>query len=175
MGKEEVAYTYLAGMQHKIHFIIDELRRARALPKRVMLMEWMEPIYNCGHWIPHQIAYAGGIDMLGNPGGDSIVTSWHKIVRYDPEILVIAPCGFEINRTKEDIHLLTGKPGWNNITAVQNNAVFLADFDLFTQPSASTLANGIELLAALFNPEIFRVPAHLQHKYALLENSPVYV
>jgi len=175
MGKEEVAYTYLAGMQHKINFIVDELRGARALPKRVMVMEWIEPIYNCGHWIPHQIAYAGGIDMLGNPGGDSIVTAWNKIVRYDPEILVIAPCGFEIKRTREEIHLLTEKPGWNNLTAVQNNAVFIADYDLFTQPSASTLANGIELLAALFNPELFRVPAHLQHKYALLENNIVYV
>ena len=175
LGKEEVAYTYLAGLQHKINFIIDELRRVKALPKRVMLMEWIEPIYNCGHWIPHQIAYAGGTDMLGNPGGDSIVTQWDKIIRYDPEILVIAPCGFEIKRAGEEIHLLTGKPGWDNIAAVQNDAVFLADYDLFTQPSASTLVNGIELLAALFNPGIFRVPAQLQHKYALLENSRMYV
>lgn len=75
MGKEETAYKYLAGLQHKIDFIIDEMRRKRALPKRALLIEWIEPIYNCGHWIPDQIAYAGGIDMLGNPGGDSMVIS----------------------------------------------------------------------------------------------------
>lgn len=175
LDKEEIAYSYLAGLQHKINFIIDELRRVKALPKRVMLMEWIEPVYNCGHWIPHQIAHAGGTDMLGNPGGDSLVMQWDKIMKYNPEILVIAPCGFDIKRTNEEIHLLTDKPGWKDLEAVKNNAVFLADYDLFTQPSASTLVNGIELLAALFNPEIFRVPHHLQHKYSLLENSAMYV
>lgn len=104
--------------------------------------------------------------MLSNPGGDSIVTSWEKIVRYNPQVLVIAPCGFEIKRTIEELHLLTNKPGWNQVAAVQNNAVFIADYDLFTQPSANTLVEGIELLAALFHPEVFGMPATLKHRYA---------
>ena len=175
MGQEEAAYKYLAGLQHKIDFIIDELRRTRALPKRVMLMEWIEPIYNCGHWIPDQIAYAGGIDMMGNPGGDSIVTKWEKVVKYNPDILVIAPCGFHINRSLEEIHLLTEKPGWKNLSAVQNDAVFIADYDFFTQPSASTLVDGIQLLAALFNPDLFKIPVHLQDKCANIKNVKSYV
>ncbi|MEO6720675.1 MAG: ABC transporter substrate-binding protein [Ferruginibacter sp.] len=175
LGKEEAAYKYLAALQHKIDFIIDELRRNKALPKRVMLMEWIEPIYNCGHWIPHQVAYAGGIDMLSNPGGDSIVTSWEKIVRYDPEVLVIAPCGFDIKRTREELSLLSDKQGWNDLSAVKNGAVFIADYDLFTQPSAGTLTDGIVLLAALFHPAIFTVPKHLLHKYASLANEHAYV
>ncbi|MBO9200246.1 MULTISPECIES: ABC transporter substrate-binding protein [Niastella] len=165
MGSEEAAYTYLAALQKRIDAIIDGLRLHKAPPKRVMVMEWLAPIYNCGHWIPYQIAYAGGIDMLSNPGGDSIVTFWEKIVKYDPEVLVIAPCGFTISRTGEEIHLLTEKKEWAQLTAVRNNAVFMADYDLFTQPSASTLTDGIELLAALFHPTLFKVPAHLQHKY----------
>ncbi len=94
-----------------------------------------------------------GIDMLSNPGGDSIVTPWEKMAKYDPEVLVIAPCGFTISRTAEEIHLLTDKKEWSQLTAVRNNAVFMADYDLFTQPSASTLTDGIELLAALFTSE----------------------
>src|SRR5215475_431434 len=86
-------------------------------------------------------------------------------VGYDPEVLVIAPCGFTISRTGEEIHLLTEKKEWAQLTAVRNNAVFMADYDLFTQPGASTLTDGIELLAALFHPTLFTVPAHLQHKY----------
>jgi len=105
LGEEEAAYVHLSSLQKRIDFIIDELRRTKTLPKRVMLLEWIEPIYNCGHWIPHQIAYAGGIDVLSNPSGDSIVTPWDKIVKYNPEVLVIAPCGFEVERTKEEIHL----------------------------------------------------------------------
>jgi len=170
MGKEEAAYKYLAGLQNKIDFIIDELRRTRALPKRVMMMEWIVPIYNCGHWIPHQIAYAGGIDMLGNPGGDSIVTQWEKVVRYNPEILVIAPCGFQVKRTMEELYILTEKPEWANLNAVKNKSVFIADYDLFTQPSASTLVDGIQLLAAFFHPELFKVSNHLKHKYTTVES-----
>jgi iron complex transport system substrate-binding protein len=176
LGKEEAAYPYLAALQKRIDTIIDTLRLHKAPPKRVMIMEWLAPVYNCGHWIPYQVAYAGGIDMLSNPGGDSIVTPWEKIVKYDPEVLVIAPCGFTVNRTAEEIHLLTEKKEWRQLTAVKNNAVFMADYDLFTQPSASTLTDGIELLAALFHPSLFTVPAHLQHKYQpLTQNTAVYV
>lgn len=176
MGNEEAAYTYLAALQKRIDAIIDDLRLHKAPPKRVMVMEWLAPIYNCGHWIPYQIAYAGGIDMLSNPGGDSIVTLWEKIVKYDPEVLVIAPCGFTISRTGEEIHLLTEKKEWEQLTAVRNNAVFMADYDLFTQPSPSTLTDGITLLAALFHPALFTVPAHLQHKYKPLHQlTPAHV
>jgi len=165
LDREEAAYRHLSDLQKRIDTIIDELRRHKALPKRVMVMEWIEPVYNCGHWIPHQIAYAGGIDMLSNPGGDSIVTSWEKIARYDPEVLVIAPCGFQNGRAAEELHLLQDRPEWNNLQAVKNNAVFLADYDLFTQPSPGTLTDGIELLAALFHPTLFIVPDRLRSKY----------
>ena len=103
--------------------------------------------------------------MLGNPASDSMVTSWEKIIRYDPEIVVIAPCGFQTKRAQQEMHLLTQKPGWNTIKAVRTKQVYLADYDLFTQPSASTLTEGIELLAALFHPELFNVPGKLQNKY----------
>ncbi len=166
LGQEEVAYTYLSSLQKRKDKIIDELRRNRAPLKRVMLMEWMEPVYNCGHWIPFQIACAGGVDMLSNPGGDSIVTNWDKVVKYNPEVLVIAPCGFEIKRTIEELHLLTNRTGWNHLAAVQNDAVFIADYDLFTQPSANTLVEGIELLAAVFHPEIFGTPEASELRYA---------
>jgi iron complex transport system substrate-binding protein len=176
LGREEAAYPYLSSLQKRIDHIVDELRKHGAPLKRVMLMEWVDPIYNCGHWIPFQIAYAGGVDMLSNPGGDSIVTPWEKIVRYNPEVLIIAPCGFEISRTREEISLLTERREWKNLAAVQNKAVFLADYDLFTQPSAGTLTAGIELLAALFHPEIFAVPEHLRHKYAsLIQFTPQHV
>jgi iron complex transport system substrate-binding protein len=165
LGREEAAYGYLAALQKRIDHIIDTLRKYKAPPKRVMLMEWIEPVYNCGHWIPFQVALAGGIDMLSNPGGVSIVTAWEKIVRYNPEVLVIAPCGFHTSRAMEELHLLERQPGWDGLQAVKNRAVFIADYDLFTQPSPGTLTDGIELLAALFHPDIFAVPEKLQHKY----------
>ncbi|MDN3654095.1 ABC transporter substrate-binding protein [Ferruginibacter paludis] len=164
LGHEAAAYTYLAALQKRTAAILNTLRLHQMPLKRVMLMEWIEPIYNCGHWIPFQIAQAGGIDMLSNPAGYSIVTPWEKVVQYNPEILVIAPCGFHIERAKEEMHLLTQKDNWDTIEAVKTKQVYLADFDLFTQPSASTLVDGVELLAALFHPSLFSVPKHLEDK-----------
>jgi iron complex transport system substrate-binding protein len=175
LGSEEAAYKYLSSLQKRTATILDTLRQHQMPLKRVMLMEWIEPIYNCGHWIPFQIAQAGGIDMLSNPAGDSIVTPWEKIVKYNPEVLVIAPCGFHIERAKEEMHLLTKKDNWDTIEAVKTNQVYLADFALFTQPSASTLVDGVELLAALFHPSLFTIPQHLQNKTAAFNKQLSYV
>ncbi|ULQ56298.1 ABC transporter substrate-binding protein [Flavihumibacter rivuli] len=164
LGREECAYAYLSGLQSRMNALLDKQRAHRLLPRRVSLLEWMEPIYNCGHWIPHQVAWAGGIDMLSNPSGDSIVIPFDKIRKYDPEVLVIAPCGFTVERSIQEIGKLTNLQGWEDLSAVRNDEVYIADFDLFTQPSASTLVDGIELLASCFHPQYFEVPAHLVHK-----------
>ena len=171
LGKEEVAYQYLAKLYDRLDLVVDALRASKAMPKRVLLMEWLAPIFNCGHWIPDQIAYAGGVDMLSNPSGDSTVTSWNKILKYDPAIMVIAPCGFTIERTLQEMHLLTKKEGWRNIKAVREGKVFVADFDLFTQSSASTLTSGIELLAHLFHPEALSISEQLAKKFHHFDKS----
>lgn len=165
MGKEEVALKYLANLQKRTDYILDELRANKAPLKRIMIMEWIEPIYNCGHWIPFQIAAAGGVDMLSNPGGDSIVTQWDKIVKYNPQVLVVAPCGFDISRSLEEMQLLTQKNGWYDLDAVKNNQVYIADFDMFTQPSIGTLVDGIEALACMFHPQIFTPNQRIAKKF----------
>nr|WP_199157767.1 ABC transporter substrate-binding protein [Pedobacter sp. ASV2] len=165
IGKEEVALRYLAGLQYKVDDILDRLRLHKAPLKRVMIMEWIEPIYNCGHWIPFQIAAASGVDMLSNPAGDSIVTPWEKILKYNPQVLVVAPCGFDVKRSIEEMALLTCKPGWENLEAVKSNQVYIADFDMFTQPSAGTLVEGIEALACMFHPEIFKPNEQIETKF----------
>jgi iron complex transport system substrate-binding protein len=165
VGKEEIAHKYLSGLRNTMDNILDKLRLNRAPLKRVMIMEWIEPIYNCGHWIPYQIAAAGGVDMLSNPGGDSKVLKWEKVLKYNPEVLVIAPCGFNKERSKQEIDILVNHPGWSNLTAVKNQAVFIADFDLFTQPSIGTLIDGISALACMFHPEIFAPEPYMAEKF----------
>jgi len=171
LGKEEVALKYLTGLQKRTDHILDQLRANRAPLKRIMVMEWIEPIYNCGHWIPFQIAAAGGVDMLSNPAGDSIVTPWDKVLRYNPEVLVIAPCGFDQKRSLEEMQLLTAKTGWDNLEAVKSNQVYIADFDMFTQPSVGTLVEGIEALACMFYPELFKADENIAKKFINLYQS----
>ena len=168
-NQEEKAFQHLTELRSRLDLIVDKQRENRLRNRRVSLMEWIDPIYNCGHWIPDQIEYAGGIDMLSNPSGDSIVTSWDKVVRYDPEVLVIAPCGFQTARTLEELSHLADKSEWKSLRAVKNQEVYIADFDLFTQPSASTLVDGIEVLASVFHPEVFETPKHLTDKVVSLK------
>jgi iron complex transport system substrate-binding protein len=154
LGKEEAAYKVLAELKKRTDKITDELRKHNAPLKRVMVMEWLDPIYNCGHWIPYQIALAGGVDMLSNPAGYSIINPWEKVKQYNPEVLVVAPCGFQIDRTIKEMDKLENLEGWKEMAAVKNNAVYVADADLFTCPSLH-LVDGIEMLASMFHPEIF--------------------
>ena len=103
--------------------------------------------------------------MLSNPAGDSIVTHWDKILKYNPEVLVVAPCGFDINRSLDEMSLLTSKLGWDSLDAVKTNQVYIADFDMFTQPSIGTLVDGIEALACMFHPEIFEGDEGIKSKF----------
>lgn len=163
LGREEAAYHLLAGLKKRTDRITDTLRASNAPLKRVMIMEWLNPIYNCGHWIPYQIAQAGAVDMLSNPSGYSVITSWEKIVRYNPEVLVVAPCGFNVERSAKEIDKLRTREGWNDLLAVKNDAVYLADADLFTCPSTH-LVDGIELLASLFHRELFPFEKRFENK-----------
>ncbi|WP_236262989.1 ABC transporter substrate-binding protein [Aggregatimonas sangjinii] len=165
LKRENAGIAYVDVLNEQLNDIDRLLNSAAVQTKEVLLLEWIDPIFNCGHWIPHQIERAGGIDRLSRPAGDSTVIDWSAVVAYNPEILVIAPCGFTIARTLKEMHLLTEKPEWSSLRAVQNNAVYIADFDLFTQSSAHTLTRGITLLAALFHPGVVAIPENLVRKF----------
>lgn len=170
MGFEEKGKQHLAALEKRVGDVLAIQRENRLLQKSVLLLEWIDPLYNCGHWIPHQIGLAGGVDLLSHPSGDSIVIPWEKIVKYDPEVLVIAPCGYTTATTVKDMQFLTERPEWQSLRAVKNKAVYIADFDMFTQPSASTLVNGIECLSAMIHPNFFSVSKELEGKFFRFDN-----
>tara|TARA_B100000809_G_scaffold249300_2_gene280433 strand:+ start:2132 stop:3055 length:924 start_codon:yes stop_codon:yes gene_type:complete len=165
IGQEEVGIAHVKELEARVATVIDVQRKNRLLQKSVLLLEWIDPLFNCGHWIPHQIGCAGGVDLLSHPSGDSIVVDWEKIVKYDPEVLVIAPCGYSTETTLKDMSFLTERFEWKSLRAVKNKAVFIADFDMFTQPSASTLVNGVEALAKMIHPNFYTTSSGLESKF----------
>ena len=120
------------------------------LKPEVLFLEWLDPFYNCGHWIPDQIELAGGVDMLSNPHGDSFRIPLKMICDYNPEIIIIAACGYSAERSKKDLQKLSHNPEWLSLKAVQNQKVFVADYKYFTQSSISTLVEGVEWLSGVF-------------------------
>ena len=164
LGDEAAGTRFVATCRARLDAVTDRLRAHRLPVRRAMVLEWMDPLYNCGHWIPDQIARAGGSDALSNPAGYSVPLEWERLRLYGPEVLVAAPCGFQVARAEQELDRITGLEGWADLRAVKEGRAFLADADLFTQPSLGGLVDGIELLAALFHPDHFEIPARLRGK-----------
>ncbi len=130
------------------------------IARSVSFVEWIKPLYHCGHWIPEQIAVAGGYDRFGIAGKHSSELEWKALRECDPEILIISPCGFDASRAAEEARVLEDLPGWSELSAVQAGEVYAVDSRFFTEPGPNVVS-GIEILAALFHPEQFQLSDEL--------------
>jgi len=133
------------------------------LPKRtIVCLEWLDPLFVAGHWIPEMVEYAGGQDLLGRPRQPSYVVDWEAVRAADPEVLVVMPCGFDVPRVREEIHLLTDRPGWRELRAVREQHVYLTEATSYFSRPGPRLVDGLEILASILHPEENKenVPAH---------------
>ncbi len=121
---------------------------------RVVCLEWLDPLFCGGHWIPEMVHLAGGFDGLGKPGSKSFRISWEQIVDYAPEIAVLMPCGFHIDRTLREIGLLTHQEGWDRLPAVISGNIFLVDASSYFSRPGPRIVTGLEILAKIINPEL---------------------
>ena len=113
LGAPEAGAGLVADIRAKLAALAD---RTRSLPHpTVACLEWIEPVFAMGNWGPELIKLAGGINLLGTPGEHSTTTPWDAVRAVDPEVLVVAPCGFGIERTLREMHLLTEQPGWRTL------------------------------------------------------------
>ena len=128
--------------------------------RRVACLEWLEPLYCAGHWVPEMVSLAGGVDLLATAGAPSAQVSWEQVRDSQPDVLVLMPCGFSIDRTFSELDRLTSRPGWNDLPAVQTGAVYAVEGPAYFNRSGPRLVDGVELLAALFFPHRFgnRIP-----------------
>lgn len=157
-GVAERGDALVAEMQRRLE---DVRRAARGLPdKRVCCLEWLDPPYSAGHWVPEMVELAGGRDELGQRGGPSRRTEWKAIVRYAPEVLVLVPCSLSLQRVAAEFDLLRSLPGWGDLPAVRAGSVFAGHTHLFSQ-SGPRLVDGVEALARMLHPEVFDRPLPL--------------
>lgn len=124
----------------------------------VALLEWVDPPFNGGHWVPDQIATAGGRDVLGRSGERSRIVTWDEVSSARPEVLVAALCGFGVRRALDDLALARATPRWQDIPAVGAGRVYAADGSAYFSRPGPRLVDGVEILAALFHPDLFDAP-----------------
>lgn len=122
---------------------------------RVFCMEWLDPVYCSGHWVPQMVTIAGGEDALSREGGDSVRISWDDVVKWAPQVLIITPCGFNLEKTIEQADQLVRYPGWSDLPAVREGRVYAVDANSFFARPGPRVVDGTELLAHLIHPELF--------------------
>ena len=147
IGREDVADRVLDELRARLAVVT---RRVAGLPRpRVACLEWLDPLFNAGHWVPEQVRIAGGEDVLGSAGARSRVIEWDDVVAARPEIVIAMPCGWDAPRAASEAARL-GSVGRARVVGVDGAA-------FFSRPGPR-LIDGVELLASIFHPDALAAP-----------------
>jgi len=126
-------------------------------PPRVASIEWMEPLMASGNWMPELIRMAGGANLFGQDGRHSPWLTWDDLRHADPDVIVVAPCGFDLARTEREFTWMTGRAGWRDLRAVRDGRVYLGDGNRFFNRPGPRVVETLETLVEILHPE-FRAP-----------------
>jgi len=152
-GRIDEAEALVAQAQRRMAYI---QAITQALPRpRLFGLEWIEPPFVSGHWFPELVTLAGG-QPWGVPGTPSVRVRWEEIVEFAPDVVVILPCGFPIERTLQEVHLLEANPLWGELPAVEHNRVWVADGNSYFNRPGPRLVDSLEILAEILHPEHFQ-------------------
>jgi iron complex transport system substrate-binding protein len=141
------AQTRLAGIAAKAHQI--------ARRPRVFCMEWIDPVYCSGHWVPEMVELAGGTDELARRGTDSVRIAWEDVLRWAPEVLIVMPCGYDLEKAATQTCALFSNPGWSDLPAVRAGRVYAVNANAYFARPGPRVVDGTELLAHLLHPTLF--------------------
>ncbi|MGI8650745.1 MAG: cobalamin-binding protein [Rubrobacter sp.] len=122
---------------------------------RVACIEWLDPPFSAGHWVPEMVRLAGGEDVLAAPGEASRRISWEEVAEAEPEVVVLMPCGFGVQRAMEEVPALGEIPAYQSLAAVKKGNVWVVDANSHFSRPAPRLVDGVEILAKLLHPGAF--------------------
>jgi iron complex transport system substrate-binding protein len=131
--------------------------KARTVAYRpsVVCIEWIEPLMAAGNWVPELVELAGGLNLFGEAGRHSPWLNWEAVCEHDPEVIVVSPCGFDLNRIRKEMPALTGKSGWETLRAVRTGRTYLVDGNQYFNRPGPRLVESLEILAEILYPGIF--------------------
>jgi iron complex transport system substrate-binding protein len=153
-GIGEHAATLVRGLEEQIGVVAARSCRAPGR-RRVFAMEWLDPPFTAGHWVPQIVRLAGGQDELAREGFPSAQVPWDRIADYDPEMIILMPCGFTMERTLEEF-AHTSLPGeWRRLSAVRSGQVYAVNGSAYFNRPGPRLVVGLQILAEIIHPEIF--------------------
>jgi len=153
-GREKMARAQISRLRERLKNV--KLKTQVFRKPSVLVIEWLNPIMIAGHWVPEMVETTGGKMLVSKKGEKSKKISWDEILKLNPDVLIIAPCGFDIKRTKKELDLITKRKGFKNLKAVRNKKVFLVNGDLYLTRPGPKLVEGVEIIAQILYPQEFK-------------------
>ncbi len=151
IGDAPAGERLVAGLRYRLDALA-ATHVATSQRATVACIEWLDPLMSAGNWIPELVELAGGQPILCESGKHSPWISWDELVQHDPDYLVVMPCGFDIRRTRDELHLLTDHPAWPRLNAVKHQRVFLTDGNQYFNRSGPRVVESGEILAEILRP-----------------------
>lgn len=159
-GRRRDAQGLAINLQQKVATI--EMRVANSPRPRVLCLEWMDPLFIAGHWVPEMVAKAGGEDVLGRAGEPSFRATAEQVAETAAEIIIVMPCGYSSQRAAGEFSFKNLPPCWDRLPAIHDQGVFAVDANSYFSRPGPRLSDGVELLAHLFHPQT--VPLNMPSK-----------
>jgi iron complex transport system substrate-binding protein len=155
LGAPERGAVLAQQLKARAAAIARQAATSASLPS-VACIEWIDPLMAAGNWMPELVAMAGGRNVMGEPGMHSPWITFEDLCAKDPEVIVIAPCGFKLGRTLAELPALVGRPEWPALKAVRERRVFVADGNQYFNRPGPRIAESLEILAEMIHPESYR-------------------
>ena len=157
LGKRDQAMALVERYQRRLRDLAIKTATFGSKP-RIAVLEWLDPLMATGNWTPELVAYAGGENIFGEIGQHSPWLTWEELQAADPDVIVLSPCSYAIERTMEDVPLLQKHPAWANLKAVLDGKVYAIDGNHYLNRSGPRLVESAELLARVIWGEQLGIP-----------------
>jgi iron complex transport system substrate-binding protein len=144
----------VAGLRARLSSIAERACKASERP-RVATVEWIDPMMAAGNWMPTLVEMAGGINLFGKAGEHSPWMKFDELAAANPDVILISPCGFNMDRASQDLPTLTNHAEWNGLKAVRARRVFMADGNQYFNRPGPRIVESLEILAEILHPELF--------------------
>jgi len=152
-GRENKAREVVAALRSRIDAVRAKLEGERDRP-RVFALEWLDPPFVAGHWVPEMVNIAGGDNGLARTGESSKRVSWEEVYEFAPQTILVMPCGYDIEDTLREIETVTADPHWQKLPAVKKGHAYLVDANSYFSRPGPRIVDGLEILAHVLHPEI---------------------
>jgi iron complex transport system substrate-binding protein len=166
LGQSGRGHGLVASLSQRVDQVRSRAATANTRP-RCCHLEWIDPLFCSGHWTPELVEIAGGIDPLGRKGLPSIRVSWEQLLAAQPEILVLACCGYDTERTVQDLEILERQPRWGTFPSVSQYRIYAVNGSAYFSRPGPRIVDSLEILAQIIHPELLagETPTALMAKH----------